>query len=213
MTNEWKPKRPVVVFAVLAAVISVSGCLQEVPIVSRDTGNKTTNLTLEQQREWVSEQFDTTVAASGVSEGWYWGSATKVPWSERAEDRELVLGSWFPRKCGLGGRLDESIRHKGGITDPSGIASQVRAFWESDGWTVTDVWSDPSPAEPHFRADREDGAFMGFQASVDGMSLSVYSACSVNNTVTNWRSSGDDESTESEHERERRERRQYGGIG
>lgn len=205
MTNEWKPKRPVVVLAALATVIAVSGCLQEVPIVSRDTGNKTTNMTLEEQREWVGEQFDAAVTASGAAEGWYDIYWKDVFWSaDRPEDRELLLGSWFPRKCGLGGRLDESLKNMT-ADDPLGAAEKVRAFWESDGWTVTDVWSDPSPAEPHFRADREDGAFMGFQASVDGMSLSVYSACSVNHTVMNWQSYVDDEPNEFEEELERRE--------
>jgi len=69
---------------------------------------------------------------------------------------------------------------------------------------VTDVWSEPSAEEPHFRADGEDGAFLAFQATVEGMSLSVYSACSVNNTVTNWRSYVDDEPSEFERELERR---------
>jgi hypothetical protein len=204
MMNMSKHKRATAVFAALVAVLAVSGCLREVPIVTRDTENRTTNMTLEEQREWVSEQFDAGVDASGVSEGWYWGSVTKVPWSENAEARDLVLGSWFPRRCGLGGRLDESIRFKDGVEDPSAVAFKVRAFWEAEGWMVTDVWSEPSAEEPHFRADGEDGAFLAFQATVEGMSLSVYSACSVNNTVANWRSYVDDEPSEFERELERR---------
>ncbi|WP_157502287.1 hypothetical protein [Leucobacter celer] len=202
--NEWKLKRLVAVLVALAAVVAVSGCLREVPIVSGETGNKTTNATLDEQRKWVGEQFDAGVDASGVSEGWYWGSATKVSWSESAEDRDMVLGSWFPRRCGLGGRLDESIRFKDGIEDPLAAAEKVRAFWEAEGWTVTDIRSYAPEGDPYFRADREDGAELAFQASEEGMSLEVASACSVNNTVTNWRSYVDDEPSEFERELERR---------
>lgn len=205
MANGWTQKRMVGLIVALAAVIGVSGCLREVPIVSRDTGNRTTNMTLDEQRAWVGAQFDAAIAASGVPDGWHSIYSREVLWAEgRPEDRDRTLNSSFPRNCGLGGRLDESLKNLD-ADDPLAAAQRVRAFWEGEGWTVTDIWSDPSPEEPHFRADREDGALMGFQASVDGMSLSVYSACSVNDTVMNWQSYVDDEPNEFEDELERRE--------
>ena len=193
-----------VVLLATIGMASLTGCVQEVPIVSNSDEIKTTNMTLDEQRSWVEAQFDVGIAASGVPTGWYWGSATKVPWSDNKEDRALALSSWFPRECGLGGRLVETVRIKGEIQDYSSIASKVRAQWESEGWTISDVRADAENRDPYFRADREDGAVLAFQASEAGMSLSVDSACSVNNTVTNWQSYIEAEPNEFEKELERR---------
>ena len=188
----------------LAAVGGLSACLQEVPIVSNNPDNPSTNMTLEEQRQWVETQLDQALTASGAPDGWRWvGGKIEVPWTERDEDRALVLESLLPEDCGLGGRLITLLKNQT-ADDPLGAAARVRTFWESEGWTVTDIWSNPSAAEPSFRADREDGALMGFEASVEGMSLSVYSACSVNNTVTNWDAYLDPVPNEFEQELERR---------
>ena len=203
-TDPGAPRSPVrsaaVLFAALAAALSLSGCLQEVPIVSNETHNETTNMTMLEQRDWVEAQLEAGVAATGIRDGWFWGSATAVPWSDDPGDRELILESWLPHECGLGGRLMETVRIRTAIEDPARTAQLVRALWESEGWDVTDVWSDPVADEPHFRADREDGAFLGFQANREVMSLSAYSACSVNNTVTNWEDYVDDVPRQTEEE-------------
>lgn len=194
----------VTMIVALIGAVALTGCLQKVPIVSSSDENKTTNMTLDEQRTWVERQFDMGIAASGITSGWYWGSATKVPWSDDTQDRALVLSSWFPRECGLGGRLVETVRMKSETQDFSSIASKVRAQWESDGWTISDVRAGAEHRDPYFRADREDGAVLAFQASEAGISLSVDSACSVNNTVTNWQSYLDDEPNEFDEELDRR---------
>lgn len=204
MRRTQKAGQCTIALAALPAVLFLAGCMKEVPIVS--TEKATTVMTLDEQREWVEDQLDAGVDATGVSEGWYWGSATKIPWSDRPEGRERILGSWFPGGCdGHAGQLDASIRIKDGVEDPAGVAARLRAFWEAEGWVVTDVRSNASERDPYFRADREDGAGLSFQASEKGMSLSVYSACSSHNTVTDWQSYVDDEPNEFEEELERRE--------
>lgn len=182
--------------------------------MSDEAGGRTTNMTLDEQRAWVGERLDEAVAASGVADGWYDIYWNDVFWSaERLDDRELLLGSLFPGGCdGHAGRLDVSLKNTE-AADPLAAAARVRTFWEAEGWEVTDVWSPPSAAEPHFRADGEDGALLGFQASEEGMSLSVHTACSLHNTVTNWRAyldepseSADGFTNEFTGELERRER-------
>ncbi len=172
----------IVVAASVAAATMLSSCMQEVPIVSNEPGNPTTNMTLEEQRDWVGEQFDAAIAASGVADGWFKSRPT-IPWSKAAIDRDGVLNMSFPRDCGLGGRLIVSLKNLS-ADDPIAAAAKVRAFWESEGWAVSNIRSYES--DPYFRADGEDGAQMAFQASPEGMSLEVVTACSVNNTVTNW---------------------------
>ena len=197
------PTRSVTALLAAAMSLSLSGCLQEVPIVSNETHNETTNMTMLEQRDWVEAQLEAGVAATGVRDGWYWGTYTRVPWSDDPNDRELILESWLPNECGLGGRLIENVRMKEGLSDPDATAAQVRELWESQGWTVTNVRGDPYPGSPYFRADREDGAVLAFQASTMGMSLSVESACSVNNTVTNWEDYVDDVPRQTEEEMQR----------
>lgn len=192
----------VTIFVASIGVASLSGCLQEVPIVSNEAENKTTNMTLDEQREWVGMQLAEGVAASGVSEGWF-NTRRTIPWSDTQEDRDGVLNMLFPRDCDLGGRLVVSLKNTDAI-EPLVAAEKVRANWESEGWTVTDVRADAENRDPYFRADREDGAVLAFQASDEGMSLSVESACSVNNSVTNWQSYVEDEPNEFEKELERR---------
>ena len=183
------------------AVASLSGCLQEAPIVSTETVNKTTNMTLNEQREWVGTQLTEGVAASGVSEGWF-NTRRSIPWSNMREDQDGVLNMLFPRDCSLGCRLVVSLKNID-ADEPLVAAKKVRAQWESDGWTISDVRADAGNRDPYFRADSEDGAVLAFQASEAGMSLSVDSACSVNNTVTNWQSYVKDESNGFEKELER----------
>ncbi|WP_336661232.1 hypothetical protein [Leucobacter sp. USHLN154] len=180
-----RPKHMMIAATVVAAITMLSSCMQEVPIVSSEPGNQTTNMTLDEQREWVGEQFDAAIAASGVAEGWYDIYDKNVLWArDRPEDRTRTLNSLFPRDCGSGGRLDESLKNMS-AEDPLAAAAAVHSFWESEGWAVSDIRSYES--DPYFRADGEDGAQLAFQASKEGMSLEVATACSVNNTVTNWR--------------------------
>ncbi|WP_153002138.1 hypothetical protein [Leucobacter chromiiresistens] len=152
--------------------------------MSNERGNQTTNMTLDEQREWVGEQFDAAIEASGVSEGWYDIYDQNVVWADdRPEDRDRTLNSLFPRDCGSGGRLIVALLNTSS-EDPIAASENVRAFWESEGWAVSNIRSYES--DPYFRADGEDGAQLAFMATAEHMSLEVVTACSVHATVTNW---------------------------
>lgn len=171
----------------------LTGCApQEVPIVSKET--RVTNETLEEQQAWMRKQLDATVAASGVSDGWYDIFDHSAFWLESASElKSRLMAATLPRDCGTGasGRIEFMLKNTT-AEDPLAAAAKVREFWERSGWTVTNVRSYATEgSNPYFRADREDGAQMGFQASAEGMSLDVTSACSVNATVTHWQDSVD----------------------
>ena len=170
---------------VVLAGLGLSGCLSENPIVT--TGRATTNMTLEEVQSWVAWQFDDAVRASGQEDGWKDIYALETPWLlERGPEQLSLINVWLPERCGdLGGRLAEQLRNRE-ARDPLAMAERVRAFWESNGWQVSEVMSKPDPEAPRFRADREDGALLGFAVVPGGVSLEVISACSANNTVVNW---------------------------
>ncbi|MEJ6488266.1 hypothetical protein PQI23_00830 [Leucobacter sp. USCH14] len=179
-------RRSVAVAVAAISVVAMASCVQEVPIVSNEPGNEITNMTLDEQREWVGEQFDAAIDASGIENGWFKSRRT-LPWSNTPKDRDGVLGMLHPRDCSTGGRLIASLQNRSvEVNDPFAAAERVRTFWESEGWVVSDVLSYAS--DPYFRADREDGAVLAFRASTIGMSLEVETACSVHATVTNWQS-------------------------
>ena len=162
-------------------------------MIGERTHTVLSNDTLDMQRAWVAEQFDAAIAASEIPDGWfdlYWQD---VFWAEdRPEDRAMLLGGLFPRKCsGLGSKLYVSLLNKDARTDPTAAdpvkaAAKVRAYWESAGWTVTDLRATPDPRSPHFLGDREDGATLAFRASETGMTLEVGTACSGHSTVVSW---------------------------
>ncbi len=189
MTASLRVRALTAILLVLGGSASLSGCLQETPIVS-DHSNPTTNMTLDEQRDWVETQLDAGVAATGISEGWYWHPTSRIPWLDNDAEREQIKSSWLPRDCsGLGARLIQHVnikRDDGGVENPAEVGVKVRAFWESQGWTVIDLYPDAPAEKPKFRIEGEDGAQVGFQASRDGVSLSVASGCSVNNSVTDW---------------------------
>ncbi|WP_153002136.1 hypothetical protein [Leucobacter chromiiresistens] len=180
-------------------VLTMSSCMREVPIVSLESGNETTNMTLSEQREWVGEQFDIAIEASAVEDGWFKTRRT-LPWTDAPGDRDGILNMLYPRECSVGGRLVVSLQNRT-ADDPFAAAEKVRAFWESEGWTVSDIRSYES--DPYFRADREDGAVLAFRASTGRMSLEIETSCSVHGTVTNWQYR-DEEGNEFTQELERR---------
>ncbi|RGE19473.1 hypothetical protein D1J51_11490 [Leucobacter sp. wl10] len=161
------------------------GCAREAPIVSR--GSRTTVMTLDEQRSWVAGQLDLAVRASGVSDGWYDSFDEALLWSAGSTaDRERLLNSLLPRGCdGFAGRLSVTLINND-APDPFAAAGRVRAFWESEGWKVTDIRSYSAGKEPYFRADREGGAELALEAAEGGIALEVASACSAHNTVTSW---------------------------
>ncbi|GAB2565803.1 hypothetical protein [Leucobacter ruminantium] len=190
--------------AALCGALLVTGCLQEKPIVSMPGG--TSNMTLTEQREWVAEQLDAAVAASGVADGWYDIYWQDVYWAEdRPDDRELLFGAWLPNECGgNSGRLDVSLKNMSS-EDPLAATARVRAFWEAEELPVRDLYETHNDTEPYFIVDFEDGGTFSMQASSEGMSISAHTACSVNNTVTNWQAHRDDEGNPFQDELDRRD--------
>ena len=186
MTQRRKLSLCMIIATSVAVVSMLASCTQEVPIVSNERENPTTNMTLMEQREWVGEQFDAAIAASGVSEGWFDIYDQNVLWAhDRPDDRAMTLNSLFPRDCGSGGRLIVSLLNTNS-EDSIAASQKVRTFWESEGWAVSNIRSYES--DPYFRADSGDGAQLAFMATSDHMSLEVVTACSVHATVTNWQS-------------------------
>lgn len=188
--------------AVLCGVLLVTGCLQEKPIVSMPGG--TSNMTLTGQREWIRAQFDAAIAASEVSEGWFKTRRT-LPWTDNPQDQAGILNALFPNECGgNSGRLDASLKNVDS-EDPLAAAARVRAFWEAEGYAVRDLYETHNDTEPYFIVDFEDGAALSMQASAEGMLVSAHTACSVNNTVTNWQAHLDDEGNPFQDELDRRD--------
>lgn len=189
---------------VLCGALLLTGCLQEKPIVSTPGG--LSNMTLTEQREWVAAQLDAAVAASEVPAGWYDIYWKDVFWAvDRPEDRELLFNAWSPTECGANsGRLDVSLKNLD-ADDPLSATARVRSYWEAEGFPVRDLYETHNDTEPYFIVDFEDGATFSMQASADGMSMSAHTACSVNNTVTNWQAHLDDEGNPFSDELERRD--------
>lgn len=172
------------VVGVALGSLLLTGCVKEVPLVSKTS--VTTNVTLEEQWAWMEEELDRSTAGSGVPDGWYKHfESQQVPWDADPANRKIIIKSLLPRGCGMGGQLVELLLNED-VSDPFGVAERMRTFWESEGWTVTDIYPEPNPDEVYFRADREDGAGLSFRASERGLALMVLTSCSVNNTVTHW---------------------------
>lgn len=178
----------VVAVIVAGAVLLLTGCMKEKPIVSTPT--RTTSATLSEQSQWVAERFDAGIAASEVREGWVDPYSDEVLWSpDRPEDRERMMGAWLPDGCGgLGGALNESL-HNSSYADPPAAAARVKAFWEQQaGATVRDMYpgSQYNDIEPHFIVDFDEGGWFSMRARADMMSISAVTACSTHTTVTKW---------------------------
>lgn len=173
----------------LCALLGASGCamLTDRPLV---TGPSAITLdTFEEQLAWAEEQADAAIDAAGAPTGWYWvgGDFPEFSWVGETADRRPVLSSLFPRSCGGIGahRLYLGLKNEGDYPNHSDIADRVRSFWEAQGWAVTDV-TPPTDHEQDFRADREDGALLGFTAAENGLVISVYTSCSGHDTMVNW---------------------------
>lgn len=192
-----------VVPAVLCGLLFTAGCVQEKPIVSMPGG--TNSMTLEEQREWVAKQLDAAVAASEVPDGWYDTYWRDVYWAQnRPEDREMLMEAWFPNSCGdNAGRLDMSLKNMENA-DPLAATARVRAFWESEGYPVRDLYATHNDTEPYFIVDFEDGGTFSMQAGATGMTMSVHTACAAGAMVIPRDLSEDDTGNPFEEELQRR---------
>ena len=179
----------------------LTSCAQEVPLVTQST--TLTNDTLSEQRVWLAEEADKAIAASGVPDGWHERlyDRPSYPWTGPSEERDRYVEGIFPRECAgsNSGRLNFGLNNDVVLENPFLVADRVRDFWEAEGWTTSDV-TPPNDYEVYFRADREDGAILGFTASEQGLLVEVMTSCSVNESVGNWMAHLDDEN-ESKEER------------
>ena len=174
------------------------GCVSEQPIVS--DGGPISLMNLEESQLWVADQFDDVVRASGVERGWMDLYEPDFEWRfERDADMQSMIGVWTPQYCGDSMRRIVEGLQNSTAPDPVLAAAKVRAHWEATGWTVSDVRSTPSEDEPEFRADREDGALLGFSVNENRMSIEVISPCSVHRSLVHRKhsdeSAGDDEAS------------------
>lgn len=198
MSKRRFPTRVALLAAAGAIGIGASSCMSERPIVS-DEG-PISLMTLEESQLWVADQFDDAVRASGVERGWMDFYEPDFEWRfERDADMQSMIGVWTPQYCGDSSRqLDEELQNST-APDPLLAAAKVRAHWEATGWTVSDVRSTPSKDEPQFRADRDDGALLGFSVNEKRMSIEVISPCSVHRSLVHRKqtdeSAGDDEAS------------------
>lgn len=188
--------------ALLAAVgaigIGATSCMSERPIVSNE--GPISLMTLEESQLWVADQFDDVVRASGVERGWMDIYEPDFEWRfERDADMQSMIGVWTPQYCGDSSRQLDEVLQNSTAPDPVLAAAKVRAHWEATGWTVSDVRSTPSEDEPQFRADRDDGALLGFSVNENRMSIEVISPCSVHRSLVHRKqtdkSAGDDEAS------------------
>lgn len=193
-----------------AMLLTTLGCTGERSIVSQESEALMTIDTLDMQRTWIGEQFDDTVAASGVIDGWFDIYNNEVFWAEDLQiERHMILGSLFPLSCGgHGGRLNEMLKNTT-AEDPMRAAALVRAHWITEGWMISDIREFQEGVETYFRADHEDGAEMAFYASTEMMSMQISTRCSAHATVTGWQHF---DNAESIHVKKLRELQDAAGI-
>lgn len=195
-------------FSVLAAVAGC-GILRGVPLVSKP--KVMTGESFEEQLVWIERQADAAIDALGIPDGWYWagGDFPEFLWSGKSADRSPILGSILPLECGgpESANLRLILKNVNERDDYLEVADRMQAFLESEGWIVSNVMP-PTDRERNFRADREDGALIGFIAMRDGLSIAIYSSCSMHGTMANWPLHLDDESDPFQEKLDRREQQQ-----
>ncbi len=154
------------------------------PLVSDES--RVTTMSRDEQAAWLESEVDAALGVLGQSDGW-WEFSPDYPWPEQRVQivEDLQTESCRPSKSGFQpGRLTIRLRNDV-FGDPFEAAKRLRAYWEEQGWTVTNVIN-PDDAKfkiDYFRADREDGAVMSFDATENLVVLKVRSACSENNSI------------------------------
>ena len=140
--------------------------------------------TLADHLAWLEAEFDRAIAAADAGDGWFVPfGADQRAWSDDWDARADILGSIMPRSCGSGGRIARGAVLRD-APDPLAAALRVRDAWVRAGWEITDLAAPPRRDYANFRADRDDGAVLGFDANADGLILEAHSACSTDPTMT-----------------------------
>lgn len=195
--------RAVTAVAVCCAVL-LTGCVSERPIVSKRV--EYSNMTLTEQRNWVSGQFDDVVALSGVPDGWYDIYWKDVFWAaDRPEDRELLIRAWVPEECGeWGGRVSTAIKNTS-AEDPLHATAKVKAAWKARGVPIRDLYDSHHNTAPYFIADFGESGTVSVQATEKLISVAAHAGCSMDRTILNWHEHLDDAANPFREELEKRE--------
>lgn len=166
-------------FFVAVCVVGVLSSCQGVPLLS--TSGAKTDMNISELRNWAANEADKALAVLNLDGEWYDSLKESTLWGR---DRELLLEEASVSRCGSGngdlpGRLEITIQNMTFTGDVLRQAEKVRSFWESEGWEVSNVLSEPDSLSPlYFRADREDGALVAIDAASNFIEVSIYSACS-----------------------------------
>ncbi len=162
----------------------------EVPVLSERSAKS--DATLSELREWVGEEIDAVVEATGVKSEWGLGGASELRW---VEDRERIFEvSHLPNCTYETGKVNPASVRIDLMTDPLDqdpflLLEQVRNLWIERGWEVGNL---PGSGQGQsqiltIRADREDGALATLSAGdAEGgrmLGLMVESACSNDPSV------------------------------
>ena len=147
--------------------------VSEARVVERDS--------LGEQEDWVQSQAESALAVLGPKAGW-WVDVPELQWPR---DKERIIRGAETEICRSGpinrrpGRLilDISSDIYG---DPAEGSQRLWDYWEAQGWNVSYVINpeDQPPGRIDFRADREDGAMLGFSGSSLYSTISINSSCS-----------------------------------
>lgn len=163
---------------VMIMATGFGGC-SEKPIVS--DARVVEHDSLGEQEEWVQSQTEGALAALGPKAGW-WVDVPELQWPR---DKERIIRGAETEICRSGpinrrpGRLilDISSDIYG---DPAEGSQRLWDYWEAQGWNVSYVINpeDQPPGRIDFRADKEDGAMLGFSGSPLYSTISINSSCS-----------------------------------
>ncbi|MGO3148255.1 MAG: hypothetical protein ACTIJ6_11325 [Leucobacter sp.] len=174
--------------AALLAILSLSGC-SSTPLVSEDQWGVETRAELQR---WTVAELDAAVAASALSSGWVemeYGSNDGPPlnWDT---DRDRIIDAIKSLSCYSGGSAYPQQLYLALAYDdpphPFEAIESVRAYWQANGWSVTDIYpleSEQSKIMQHAVARKDDGALLSIQGSATALVLSVTSVCSVHGSV------------------------------
>lgn len=133
------------------------------------------------QEAWVQAQAEDALAVLGPLEGW-WVDVPELQWPR---DKEKIIRGAETQICRSGqrgrmpGRLILDISNDT-LGDPIEAGQRLWKQWESQGWAVSYVIApaEQPPGWVDIRADRADGAMLGFGASPLYAVVSVDSSCS-----------------------------------
>ncbi|QIM15919.1 hypothetical protein G7067_04985 [Leucobacter insecticola] len=142
------------------------------------------NSSAEEQLAWLESELTQAMQVVGQEEGW-WKYKPENLWETNREAilANLRVQSCRPNQKGVQpGRYEIRLGNRE-VADWAEAAERLRTFWTDQGWTVSYIVPPGSTQTPmeYFRADREDGAYLAFNAGDNFVALDVHTACSTSN--------------------------------